>query len=156
MKFVQRADIAALAVQLRSQGQKIVFTNGCFDILHVGHVRYLNAARELGDCLIVGLNNDASVRQLKGPTRPVNDEADRAEVLAGLTAVSYVVVFSEETAENLVAEIRPAIYAKGGDYSVDRLPPEAKIVAAHGGQTVFLPEVAGRSTTNIIRKMASV
>jgi glycerol-3-phosphate cytidylyltransferase len=96
------------------------------------------------------------VRQLKGPTRPVNDEADRAEVLAGLTAVSYVVVFSEETAENLVAEIRPAIYTKGGDYSVDRLPPEAKIVAAHGGQTVFLPEVAGRSTTNIIRKMASV
>lgn len=155
MKFVQRADIAALAMQLRSQGQKIVLTNGCFDILHVGHVRYLNAARELGDCLIVGLNSDASVRQLKGPTRPVNDEADRAEVLAGLAAVDYVVVFSEETAESLADEVRPAIYAKGGDYSADRLP-EAKIVAAHGGQTILLPEVAGRSTTNIIRKMASV
>ncbi|KYZ78058.1 hypothetical protein AXX12_00485 [Anaerosporomusa subterranea] len=155
MKIVQRADIAALAMQLRSQGQKIVLTNGCFDILHVGHVRYLNAARELGDCLIVGLNSDASVRQLKGPTRPVNDEADRAEVLAGLAAVDYVVVFSEETAESLVAEVQPAIYAKGGDYSVDRLP-EAKIVAAHGGQTILLPEVAGRSTTNMIHKMASV
>jgi rfaE bifunctional protein nucleotidyltransferase chain/domain len=155
MKIVQRTDIAELAVQLRSQGKKIVLTNGCFDILHAGHVRYLNAARELGDCLIVGLNSDASVRQLKGSTRPVNDEADRAEVLAGLAAVDYVVVFSEETAENLVAEVQPAIYAKGGDYSTDRLP-EARIVAAYGGRTVLVPEVPGRSTTNTIRKMTSV
>lgn len=155
MKIVQRAEMAALAAQLRDRGQKIVLTNGCFDILHVGHVRYLQAARELGDCLIVGLNSDASVRQLKGPTRPVNTEADRAEVLAGLAAVDYVVVFPEETAEALVAEIRPAIYAKGGDYSADRLP-EAKVAAEYGGQTVLLPEVIGRSTTSIIKKIVSV
>lgn len=155
MKVVPRADIAALAMELRSQGQKIVLTNGCFDILHVGHVRYLNAARKLGDCLIVGLNSDASVRQLKGPARPVNTEADRAEVLASLAAVDYVVIFSEETAEKLVSEIQPAIYAKGGDYSADRLP-EAKVVAEYGGQTILLPEVIGRSTTNIIKKLVSV
>ena len=152
MKIVLRADIADLANNLRNQGKQIVFTNGCFDLLHVGHVRYLNAARELGDCLIVGLNSDASVRKLKGPTRPVNNEEDRAEVLAGLACVDYVVVFAEPTAEELVAEVRPDIYAKGGDYSVDQLP-ESSIVAAFGGRTVLLPEVQGRSTTNIIRKM---
>ena len=154
MKIIQRTEVAELAAKLKSQGKKLVFTNGCFDILHVGHVRYLNAARELGDCLIVGLNSDASVRQLKGLTRPVNTEDDRAEVLAALACIDYVLVFSEETAESLVAEIRPDIYAKGGDYSVDRLP-EAKVVDTYGGSTVLLPEVAGRSTTNLIRKMTT-
>lgn len=152
MKSILRAGIAELAARLRSQGKQLVLTNGCFDILHVGHVRYLHAARELGDCLIVGLNSDASVRELKGPTRPVNNEEDRAEVLAGLACVDYIVIFAEPTAEKLVAEVRPDIYAKGGDYSVDRLP-EAAVVAAYGGRTILLPEVQGRSTTNIIRKM---
>lgn len=154
MKIIQRTDAALLTEKLKSQGRKIVLTNGCFDILHVGHVRYLNAARELGDCLIVGLNSDASVRQLKGASRPVNCEADRAEVLAGLACVDYVIIFDEQTAESLVAEIHPDIYAKGGDYSVDRLP-EAKVVAAYGGQIALLPEVPGRSTTNLIQKLGS-
>lgn len=152
MKFVKRADVAELSARLRSQGKKVVLTNGCFDIIHVGHVRYLNAARELGDCLVVGLNSDESVRQLKGLSRPINPQEDRAEVLAGLACVDYVTIFSEETAEKLVAEIKPDIYAKGGDYTVDRLP-EAKAVAAYGGKIVLLPEVIGRSTSRIIATM---
>ena len=130
----------------------LVFTNGCFDILHAGHVRYLTAARELGDILIVGLNSDASVRKLKGEGRPVNPAADRAEVLAGLRAVDHVVVFDEDTAEELVRRLQPDIYVKGGDYSLDRLP-ESAIVAAYGGRTVLVPMVEGRSTTNVIQRL---
>lgn len=152
MKIVEREHAATLAAQLREAGKKIVFTNGCFDILHVGHVRYLQAARELGDCLILGLNSDDSVRRLKGPTRPINNQDDRGEVMAGLASVDYVVLFTEDTAENLVAEIRPDIYVKGGDYSVDQLP-EAKVASAYGGRTILIPEVPGRSTTSTIRKM---
>lgn len=129
-----------------------MFTNGCFDIIHAGHVRYLAAARELGDCLIVGLNSDASVRRLKGPSRPVNSEADRAEVLAALAAVDYVVIFDDATAEGLCREIRPDIYVKGGDYCLARLP-EAGIVDSYGGRTVLIPEVPGRSSSKIIDKI---
>ena len=134
------------------QGKTVVFTNGCFDILHAGHVRYLTAARELGDVLIVGLNSDASVRKLKGEGRPVNPATDRAEVLAGLRAVDHVVIFSEDTAEELVRRLQPDIYVKGGDYSVDRLP-ESAIVAAYGGRTVLMPMLEGRSTTNVIQRL---
>lgn len=153
MKIMTRADIAAIAKNLKAAGKNTVFTNGCFDILHAGHVRYLAAARALGDCLIVGLNSDQSVSNLKGPTRPINSQDDRAEVLAALAAVDYVVIFAEATAENLVAEIKPSIYAKGGDYTVDKLP-ESKIVAAYGGQIVLVPEVPGRSSSNIIKKIS--
>lgn len=152
MKIIQRSDIPNLKEQWKQSGTKVVFTNGCFDILHAGHVRYLQAARELGDCLVLGLNSDESVRRLKGPTRPVNCEDDRAEVLAGLAAIDHVVIFSEQTAEELVREIEPAVYVKGGDYNVKSLP-EAEIVAAYGGKTVLIPEVPGRSTSNIIKKM---
>lgn len=152
MKIVERNQIAAVALQLKKADQKVVFTNGCFDILHAGHVRYLQTARAEGDCMIVGLNSDASVQRLKGPERPINHQEDRAEVLAGLTAVDYIVIFDEPTAEELIREIQPDIYAKGGDYSLDRLP-EAKIVAGYGGRTVLIPEVPGRSTTNLIRKI---
>lgn len=152
MKIIQRSDIPTLKEQWKQNGTKVVFTNGCFDILHAGHVRYLQAARELGDCLVLGLNSDESVRRLKGPTRPVNCEDDRAEVLAGLKAIDHVVIFSEQTAEELVREIEPAVYVKGGDYNVKALP-EAEIVAAYGGKTVLIPEVPGRSTSNIIKKM---
>jgi rfaE bifunctional protein nucleotidyltransferase chain/domain len=145
MKTVERRQVAELASRLQGRRQVVVFTNGCFDILHAGHVRYLQAARELGDYLVVGLNSDASVRRLKGPGRPVNSEADRAEVISGLTA--------EPSAEALVAEIRPDIYVKGGDYRIEQLP-EAKLVAAYGGKTVLIPEVPGRSTTNLIRKIS--
>ncbi|WP_425058571.1 D-beta-D-heptose 1-phosphate adenylyltransferase [Sporomusa carbonis] len=152
MKIIDRAHIAAIAENLRTTGRKVVFTNGCFDILHAGHVRYLAAARALGDCLIVGLNSDQSVRHLKGPTRPVNGQDDRAEVLAALAAVDYVVIFDDATAENLVADIKPDIYAKGGDYTIEKLP-ESRIVASYGGRTVLVPEVPGRSSSNIIKKI---
>jgi len=152
MKIVARTDIGTIAKNLKAAGKTVVFTNGCFDILHAGHVRYLAGARALGDCLIVGLNSDQSVRDLKGPARPINNEDDRAEILAALVPVDYVVIFEERTAENLVTEIEPDIYVKGGDYSVDQLP-EAKIVQQYGGRTVLIPEVPGRSSSNVIRKI---
>lgn len=153
MKLIERQNSKKLAQQLKEQGKTVVFTNGCFDILHAGHVRYLTAARELGDCLIVGLNSDQSVKCLKGPTRPINQEQDRAEVLAGLYAVDYIVMFSEETAEKLVSELQPDIYVKGGDYSIEHLP-EAAVAASYGGKTVLIPEVAGKSSSRIIAKIA--
>ena len=145
-------DLLEKLLNYKTSGQKIVFTNGCFDILHAGHVRYLNAAKALGDVLIVGLNSDESVRRLKGEGRPVNPAEDRAEVLAGLRAVDHVVVFGEATAEELVRQIKPDIYVKGGDYSLETLP-EAKIVGSYGGKTVLIPMVEGRSTTNVIRRL---
>lgn len=150
-KIIARAYLPPLLEQLRAARRHIVFTNGCFDILHVGHVRYLAAARALGDVLIVGLNSDASVTRLKGPSRPINTQDDRAEVLAALTAVDYVVIFADDTAAGLVAEIKPDIYVKGGDYRADTLP-EARAAAAYGGRTVIVPLVDGKSTTGIIEK----
>ncbi len=138
---------------LREAGQKVVFTNGCFDILHAGHVRYLQEARAQGDCLVLGLNSDESVRRLKGPTRPINSELDRAEVVGALKSVDYVVLFGEQTAEKLIAKVRPAVYVKGGDYTLDTLP-EAKIVQSYGGNVHFVKMVEGRSTTNVIRKIS--
>ncbi|WP_080706047.1 D-glycero-beta-D-manno-heptose 1-phosphate adenylyltransferase [Selenomonas sp. AB3002] len=138
---------------LREAGQKVVFTNGCFDILHAGHVRYLQEARAQGDCLVLGLNSDESVRRLKGPTRPINSELDRAEVVGALKSVDYVVLFGEQTAESLIAKVRPAVYVKGGDYTLDTLP-EAKIVQSYGGSVHFVKMVEGRSTTNVIRKIS--
>ncbi|MBQ7198025.1 MAG: D-glycero-beta-D-manno-heptose 1-phosphate adenylyltransferase, partial [Selenomonadaceae bacterium] len=129
--LIDRKKISNLRGEL--QGKKIVFTNGCFDILHVGHVRYLTTAKSFGDVLIVGLNTDESVRKLKGASRPINNQDDRAEVLLGLKAVDYVIFFGEDTAENLIAELQPDIYVKGGDYTLETLP-EAKIVQAYGGQ----------------------
>ena len=145
--------IEEFAATLRAAGQRVVFTNGCFDILHAGHVRYLAAARVLGDVLILGLNSDASVRRLKGETRPVNSEADRAEVVGALASVDYVVIFGEDTAEELIAKVQPAVYAKGGDYTLETLP-EARIVESHGGEVAFIPLVEGKSTTNIIARAA--
>ena len=152
MIVVHSRELKALLNSEQTQHKIVVFTNGCFDILHAGHVRYLAEAKKLGDVLIVGLNSDASVRKLKGEGRPVNSAADRAEVLAGLRAVDHVVVFEEDTAEELVRRLRPDIYVKGGDYSLDRLP-ESAIVASYGGQTVLVPMLEGRSTTQVIRKM---
>jgi len=146
------SELKILREQYRKQKQTVVFTNGCFDILHAGHVRYLTEAKKLGDVLVVGLNSDESVRKLKGEGRPVNPSADRAEVLAGLRAVDQVVVFDEDTAEEMVRQLQPDVYVKGGDYSLDRLP-ESSIVAAYGGRTVLVPMVEGRSTSNVIRKL---
>ena len=142
--------IEAYAAALRAAGARVVFTNGCFDI-HAGHVRYLASARAQGDVLILGLNSDASVRRLKGPSRPINNEQDRAEVVGSLAAVDAVVIFGEDTAETLIAKVRPAVYVKGGDYTRETLP-EARIVEAYGGEVAFIPLVVGKSTTGIIEK----
>lgn len=153
MKLIDHDQITEVVRNSKAAGKTLVFTNGCFDIIHAGHVRYLAEARKLGDCLIVGLNSDRSVQELKGPTRPVNPQADRAEVMAALAAVDYVVIFDERTAERLISEVKPDIYVKGGDYCIEDIP-EAKIVAANGGKTVLIPEVVGRSSSNIIKKIS--
>ena len=146
------SDLLAIRSNYKTCEKQVVFTNGCFDILHAGHVRYLNAAKALGDILVIGLNSDESVRRLKGEGRPVNPAEDRAEVLAALRAVDHVVVFGEATAEELVRQLKPDIYVKGGDYSLETLP-EAQIVGSYGGKTVLIPMVEGRSTTNVIRRL---
>ena len=149
---VDGKDIEKFCDILRKGGRRIVFTNGCFDILHAGHVRYLAKARSFGDCLVLGLNSDASVRRLKGPARPINREEDRAEVVGALDSVDYVVLFEEPTAEALIAKVKPEVYVKGGDYTLDTLP-EAKIVQSYGGRVEFVAMVEGRSTTGVIEKI---
>jgi D-glycero-beta-D-manno-heptose 1-phosphate adenylyltransferase len=131
--------------------QRVVFTNGCFDILHVGHIRYLTAAKQLGDILVVGLNSDDSVRQLKGPDRPINSEADRAEILAALAVVDHVVIFQELRVSRLVTLLKPDLYVKGGDYSIDSLDPgEVDALRSVGAEIKIVPLVPGRSTTRLI------
>ena len=137
---------------LKSNGKKIVSTNGCFDILHVGHVRYLQKSASLGDILVVCLNSDRSVKALKGDSRPLNNENDRAEVLAALGCVDFVVIFDEDTPINYLAQIKPDIHTKGGDYDINTLP-EAKVIMDNGGKVEFINFVEGKSTTNIINKM---
>jgi len=143
--------LPSLAATLRADGKRIVLTNGHFDLLHVGHTRYLQAAADLGDILIVALNDDAMTRQRKGPGRPVLPENERAELLAGLACVDYVTIFAEPTASHVVELLRPDIYVKGGDYSPGGTPlPEASVVEELGGKVVILPFIEGRSTSEII------
>ncbi len=132
----------------------MVFTNGCFDLLHPGHVSYLRAARSLGDALVVGLNSDASIRKLKGSARPVVPEADRATVLEALESVDTVVIFDEDTPVRLLRELEPAVYVKGGDYRVEDLP-EAGVAAEIGAEVKILPFESGYSTTALIEKIKS-
>jgi len=145
-------EASKIVEKLKKEGKKIVFTNGCFDILHVGHLRYLNEASECGDILIVGVNSDASVRRLKGPTRPINNEDDRAEMLCGLKAVDYAVIFTEDTPHNLIKKLKPNIHVKGGDYKKEDLP-ETKVVEGYGGEVRILSLVDGKSTTNVVKKI---
>ncbi|MCC7434330.1 MAG: D-glycero-beta-D-manno-heptose 1-phosphate adenylyltransferase [Methanoregulaceae archaeon] len=140
------------ALELRT-GKRLVFTNGVFDLLHAGHVRYLAEARELGDLLIVGVNSDSSVRRLnKGPERPLNPAEDRVEILEALRAVDGAVVFDEDTPIELIRVLKPEVHVKGGDYRKEQLP-EAEIVEAYGGRVVILPFLPGRSTTDLVRRM---
>lgn len=132
--------------------KKIVFTNGCFDILHRGHVSYLAQARQLGDILVVGLNSDASVKRLKGPERPVNDECARALVLAALEMVDYVAVFEEDTPYNIIVKVKPDVLVKGGDYQIENIVG-ADFVQQRGGQVLTIPFVDGFSTTSIINNL---
>ena len=154
VKVLSAAELAAHRDEFERQGRRLVFTNGCFDLLHVGHVRYLQAARALGDALAVGLNADQSVRALKGPGRPLNPADDRAEVLAALACVDYVTIFPEPRATHLLAQVRPHIYVKGGDYQLETLNPEEyAVLQAVGAHIEFVPMVPGRSTTRTIERM---
>ena len=136
---------------LRAQNKKIVFTNGVFDLLHVGHVRYLQEASRLGDALFIGVNADASVKRLKGPTRPIQNENDRAEILAALGAVEFTCIFTEDTPENLIKMVRPDILVKGGDWKIETIVG-APFVMSYGGKVMSLQFVDGKSTTKIIEK----
>jgi D-glycero-beta-D-manno-heptose 1-phosphate adenylyltransferase len=153
-KVLELAEALAWRAERVAAGQRVVFTNGVFDLLHVGHVRYLQAARALGDALVVGLNSDASTEAIK-PGRPFVPEAERAEVLAALACVDVVVVFRGREAGALVAALRPEIYVKGGDWGRPggKQPPEAAAVAAYGGRIEYLPYAPGHSTSNLIARI---
>jgi rfaE bifunctional protein nucleotidyltransferase chain/domain len=141
---------------MRRDGQRLVVTNGCFDLLHAGHVTYLENARNLGDALLIGLNSDASVRRLKGPKRPVNSEGDRGLILAALESVSAVTIFPETSAAAFLKLAEPDVYVKGGDYNLDTMnQEERRIVEACGGRIHFLSFVEGRSTTNLINRLGA-
>jgi D-glycero-beta-D-manno-heptose 1-phosphate adenylyltransferase len=156
-KILSREQLATEVRRRQQAGERGVFTNGCFDLLHLGHVRYLQDARALGDFLILGLNSDTSTRVLKGPSRPLAPETERAEILAALTCIDYVTIFSEPTAGPLVALLQPTIYVKGGDYAnvdgnapdLSRLP-EAKVVQEYGGIVRLIPYLPQHSTTELI------
>lgn len=147
-----REEVLRSITDVKVTGGRIVFTNGCFDILHPGHVAYLSAARKLGDMLVIGLNSDTSVARLKGPSRPIVPEQDRAAVLEALEAVDAVLIFDEDTPVNLMREVRPHVYVKGGDYKVEDLP-EAKVARELNAETVILPYEEGYSTTNLIQRI---
>jgi len=151
-KILSRDDLLTERARLRAAGQKLVFTNGVFDILHVGHVRYLAEARALGDTLVVAINSDASVRELKGAGRPLMNENERAEILAALRATSYVTIFYDVSPRKLIAQLLPDVLVKGGDYALDEIHGRDEVEAA-GGRVVSLPFVEGVSTSGIIERM---
>ncbi|MBD1208020.1 MAG: D-glycero-beta-D-manno-heptose 1-phosphate adenylyltransferase [Ignavibacteria bacterium] len=154
--LLSRTLARTLSAELRKQGKTLVFTNGCFDILHVGHTTYLEAAKKLGDILIVGVNSDDSVRRLKGKSggveRPVNSQSDRAAVLSALRAVDYTCIFDEDTPFDLISELMPDVLVKGGDYTPETIVG-ADVVRSHGGRVVVIPFVEGKSTTSIIERI---
>ena len=154
-KIISAEEAAAIADKLRASNRKLVFTNGCFDLLHVGHVRYLAAARALGDALLVAINGDDSVRALKGEGRPINRAADRAEIVAALESVDYVVIFPEVRATALLERIRPALYVKGGDYTADSLHSEERQALERiGAEIRILPFESGHSTSRLLDKLS--
>ena len=154
-KIIPRDKLPEWRAALRARGKKLVVTNGCFDVLHLGHVTYLEAARNLGDALLVGVNADAAVRRLKGSGRPVNSEFDRAAVLAALAGVDGVCLFAERTATRFLAAAQPDIYVKGGDYTLDTLnQAERRAVEQAGGKIVIIPFVPGKSTTALLEKIS--
>lgn len=153
-KIQSRSALKKIAGLCRSRGKRIVFTNGCFDILHAGHVAYLEKAKQMGDLLIIGLNADASVRRLKGPGRPVNSERDRLKVLAALDSVDYVTLFSEETPLRLITELRPHILVKGADWEKDQIVG-AREMESWGGRVKRIKLLRGRSTTNLLTKVGA-
>ncbi len=151
-KINSRDELARLRAIWDFKGKKVVFTNGCFDILHRGHVEYLAAARDLGATLVVGLNSDASVRRIKGPSRPLQDEMTRAMVLASLQFVSHVVIFDEDTPYELIKQVQPDVLVKGADYKPEDIVGY-DVVTGRGGKVVTIPFVEGYSSSNVIAKM---
>jgi rfaE bifunctional protein nucleotidyltransferase chain/domain len=151
-KLVSRKELQKIVRRFKAAGGRVVFTNGCFDILHAGHVRYLRKARALGDLLVIGMNSDGSVRRLKGAGRPLVRQRERAELLAALEMVDYVTIFNEDTPAELIAEIRPDILVKGGDYRMEEVAGR-ETVEASGGRVVIMPLVRGQSTTRLIGKI---
>jgi D-beta-D-heptose 7-phosphate kinase/D-beta-D-heptose 1-phosphate adenosyltransferase len=149
---VDHDDLADAVAVARAEGRRVVFTNGCFDVVHRGHTSYLRQARELGDLLVVAVNDDDSVRRLKGPERPINTAADRAGVLAALASVDLVTVFPTDTPVPLLERIQPDVYVKGGDYSPEMLT-ETEVVRAYGGEVVMVDYVAEHSTTEVVRRI---
>jgi rfaE bifunctional protein nucleotidyltransferase chain/domain len=156
-KIVDAEQLSAIAKEMRDQGRKLVLTNGCFDLLHAGHVRYLQAARALGDALAVAINGDESVRALKEEGRPLNRESERAEVVAALECVDHVVIFPEVRATNLIEKVRPAIYVKGGDYTPQTLHAEERAALEQAGAEIrILPFEKGYSTSALIEKIKGI
>ncbi len=154
-KLMTAAQAAEFAATLRKDSKKVVFTNGCFDILHIGHMTYLESARKLGDVLIVAVNTDASVRRLnKGPNRPVNPEGDRSRLLSGWAFVDAVVLFDEDTPYELIKAVKPDVLCKGADYKNKQDVVGWDIVEANGGRVALIPLVEGRSTSNVIDKIS--
>ena len=151
-KIMELAELKEEIEMLKEDGELIVFTNGCFDILHVGHIRYLKKAASLGDKLVLAVNSDSSVRELKGNNRPFVPEEERLEMLAALEMIDYLVLFSEIDCRSVLEELKPQIYVKGGDYRIEDLP-EAETVYSYGGKIVLITEIKGRSTTNLIKKI---
>ena len=154
-KIVTREALIEDRERLRREGKRLVFTNGCFDLLHPGHVRYLSQARSRGDALVVALNSDRSVRALKGEGRPILNQQERAEVIAALEAVDYVIVFDEETPRRLIAELLPDVLVKGGDWPLDQIIGREEVEAA-GGRVMSLPYIEGSSTSDIIERVAKI
>lgn len=151
-KIITREKLAQVIAAKRLYGHKIVFTNGCFDLLHPGHIRYLAAARDLGNFLVIGLNSDASVQRLKGPSRPIQNEQIRAELMAALHIVDAVVIFDEDTPLELISTLKPDVLVKGGDYSIATIVG-ADVVLSNGGRVEVIPFEDGFSTTNLINKI---
>ncbi|HXR04782.1 MAG TPA: adenylyltransferase/cytidyltransferase family protein [Verrucomicrobiae bacterium] len=156
-KIIAWDKLPAWRAAMGAAGKKLVVTNGCFDLLHLGHVSYLESARNLGDTLLVGINGDDSARQLKGKGRPVNSEADRAAVLAALASVDGVCIFADASAKKFLSAARPNIYVKGGDYTLDTLnQEERRVVESGGGTIVIFPLVPGKSTTALLEKISKL
>lgn len=152
-RLVEASELGSLGAAYAAKGKKLVLTNGCFDLLHTGHVRYLEQARACGDALIVAVNSDTSVRELKGPERPLNGELDRAEVLAALRCVDHVTIFSGKRVTEVIRVLRPSIYAKGGDYTLETLDPGERAALEEAGVEIrLLSLVPGRSTTSILER----
>lgn len=149
-RIVKLDELLTIVEMERANKKKIVFTNGCFDILHIGHISYLKTAKELGDILIVGINSDRSVKLLKGSNRPIINENERAAIVSSLYFVDYVIIFDESRPNNLINMIRPDIHVKGGDYKAESLP-EYPIVTSYGGKVVICPYINNRSTSEIIK-----